>query len=85
MMKKIVWVGAIVAATLAIFLSNITMATEDYRIVLILAAVLATISIVISIWIFWSGNRLWRIIALFVFLADIFVFIDFLKRAPHAF
>jgi hypothetical protein len=65
--------------------SSVTLATQDYRAVLIMALGSAVAALCFLAVPFIRGPATWRITALLLASPALFVASDFLRRAPHVF
>ena len=68
---------------LALALQNITLASQDYRTVLIVAFALTFLGDCCFIAAFIRGGRVIRCVSVVLMLPTVFVVADFLRRAPH--
>jgi len=70
---------------LALILQTITLASEDYRAVLIIALVFALLADGCFIAAFIRGRIVARCASVVLMLPTLFVVADFVRRAPHSF
>jgi hypothetical protein len=70
---------------LALILQTITLASQDYRTVLIVALVLTLIADSCFIAAFVRGRVVARCVSFALMLPTLFVVADFVRRAPHSF
>ena len=70
---------------LALILQTITLASQDYRTVLIIAPVLALVADGCFVAAFIRGRFAARCASVFLILPSVFVVADFMRRAPHSF
>jgi apolipoprotein N-acyltransferase len=70
---------------LAILLQSITLASQDYRIVLVTALALVLIADGCFLAAFMRGRFVARFASIVLMLPTVFIVADFLRRAPHLF
>lgn len=69
----------------ALTFQNVTLASEDYRTVLIVALVLTFLADCCFIVAFVRGGLAARCASVLLMLPTLFVIADFMRRAPHSF
>ena len=69
----------------ALILQTITLASQDYRTVLIVALVLTLIADSCFVAAFIRGRLAARAVSVVLMLPTVFVVADFMRRAPHSF
>ena len=69
----------------ALILQNITLASEEYRTVLIVALLLTLAADICFATAFVRGSLAARCASVVLMLPTLFVVADFLRRAPHSF
>jgi hypothetical protein len=70
---------------LALVLQTITLASQDYRIVLITAIALTLVADSCFVAAFIRGRLVARCASVVLILPTVFVVADFMRRAPHSF
>ena len=69
----------------ALILQTITLASQDYRTVLIVALVLTLVADCCFVAAFIRGRLAARCMSFVLMLPTVFVIADFMRRAPHSF
>ena len=70
---------------LALLLQTITLASQDYRTILIVALVLTVLADACFVAAFVRGRTAARCASVVLMLPTVFVVADFIRRAPHLF
>jgi hypothetical protein len=85
--KRIGWLFGVGVPLLivALILQTITLASQDYRTVLIAALVLTLVADCCFVAAFIRGRLAARCISFVLMLPTVFVIADFMRRAPHSF
>ena len=85
--KRIGWLFGVGVPLLivALILQTITLASQDYRTVLVVALVLAVVADCCFLAAFIRGRLAARCASVVLMLPTVFVVADFMRRAPHSF
>lgn len=70
---------------LALILQNVTLASQDYRLVLVCALAFTTVADVCLLLAFVRRGLITRCVSVLLMLPTLFVVTDFIRRAPGSF